>query len=85
MPQVGATGIEDNEEEEDHLVLSVPVCICPLPSLGNCSVNTFPRQQIYTQKLKNCWTRRFLCGPCRIEINEAISSSDNFLFRLRFI
>jgi hypothetical protein len=29
---------------------------------------------------KNCWSCRFLCGPCRIKRNQAISSSQNFLF-----
>jgi hypothetical protein len=27
---------------------------------------------------KNCWRRRFLCGPCRIK-EKGISSSQNFL------
>jgi hypothetical protein len=31
---------------------------------GNCSVNTFQRQQIHKQQWKNCRTRCFLSGMC---------------------
>jgi hypothetical protein len=44
----------------------VSVCIL-LSLLGNGSVKTFPRQRIHTQQYKNCWTRLFVCDPCRIE------------------
>jgi hypothetical protein len=46
--------------------LCVYMCI-PLSTLGNGSVKTLLRQRIHTQQHKNCWTRRFLCGPCRIK------------------
>jgi hypothetical protein len=43
--------------------ISLCVCVCiPLSLLFNGSV--FPRQRIHERK--NCWTCRFLCGPCRI-------------------
>jgi hypothetical protein len=45
--------------------------------LGNGSVKTLPRQRIHTQQENNCWTSRFLCGPCRINGKQAISSSQN--------
>jgi hypothetical protein len=32
--------------------------------LGNGSVKSLPRQRIHTLQYKNCWTRRFICGPC---------------------
>jgi hypothetical protein len=38
----------------------------PLSLLDNGSLYTFPRQRIYVTK-KNCWTRRFVCGPCLIK------------------
>jgi hypothetical protein len=56
------------------------VCVSPLSLLGNGSVNTFLRHRIHT---KNCWTPRFLCGPCRIKGKLAINSSQNFLFHYR--
>jgi hypothetical protein len=56
------------------------MCI-PLSLLGNGSVKTLPLQGICTQQKKNCWRRRFLCGPCRISW-KAISSSQNFLLFL---
>jgi hypothetical protein len=31
---------------------------------------------------RNCWTSRFLCGPCRIKGKQAISSSQNILLDL---
>jgi hypothetical protein len=37
----------------------------PLSSLGNDSVKTLPRHLMHKQQYNNCWTRRFLCGPCR--------------------
>jgi hypothetical protein len=38
------------------------ICMCtPLQLLGNGSVNMFPGNK------KNCWTRRFLCGPCQLK------------------
>jgi hypothetical protein len=37
----------------------------PLSLLGNGSVEILPRQRIYTEQQKNCWTRHFLRGPCR--------------------
>jgi hypothetical protein len=40
-------------------------CVSPVSLLDNGSVYTFPRQRIY--ETKNCWTRRLLCGPCRIK------------------
>jgi hypothetical protein len=44
------------------------VCLCiPLTLLGNGSVETLSRYRIHTQQKKNCWTRRFQCGPCRIK------------------
>jgi hypothetical protein len=54
--------------------------VYPLSLIGNGSVKTLPQQLIHTQQQKNCWTRRFLCGPYRIKGKEAISSSQNFLF-----
>jgi hypothetical protein len=44
----------------------VSVFVSPLSLLGNGSLNTFPLQQIHQTK-KNCWRRRFRCGPCRIK------------------
>jgi hypothetical protein len=56
-----------------------PVCMCiPLSLLDNCSVKPLPRQRIQTQKLNNCWMRRFLCGPCFIKGKCKICSSQNF-------
>jgi hypothetical protein len=55
--------------------ITLPVCVSVPPPLknsrarrdyGNCSLNTFGRQQIHTHQQKNCWTRCFLRGPCRI-------------------
>jgi hypothetical protein len=43
--------------------------------LSNSWVKPLPRQR------KNCSTRRFLCGPCRIKGNQVNSSSQNFLFQ----
>jgi hypothetical protein len=47
------------------------VCVCvvyhPLSLLGNGSVETILRQRINTQQQKNCWTRCFQCGPCRMK------------------
>jgi hypothetical protein len=34
--------------------------------------------------IKNCWTRRFLCGTCRINRKQAISSCQTFLFHIYF-
>jgi hypothetical protein len=45
-----------------------PVCmsvgVCPLTLLLSGSVYRFPRQRIH--ETKNCWTRLFVCGPCRM-------------------
>jgi hypothetical protein len=51
----------------------------PLSFLGNGSVKMLERQRIHTQKYMNCWTRRFLCGQCRIKGTQAVSSSQNSL------
>jgi hypothetical protein len=60
-------------------VLPIPlICVymsVQLPLLGNGSVETLPRHRMHTQQQKNCWTIRFLCGPCRIERKLAISHS----------
>jgi hypothetical protein len=40
-------------------------CVSPVSLLDNGSVYTFPRQRIH--ETNNCWTRRFLCGPCRMK------------------
>jgi hypothetical protein len=50
-----------------------------LSLLGNGSVKRLPRQQIYTQQ-KNCWTRRFPCGPCGIEGNHPRNSCSSPVF-----
>jgi hypothetical protein len=47
--------------------LRVCLCIPTLSLLSNGSVETSPRQRIHTQHWKNCWTRRFQCGPRRIK------------------
>jgi hypothetical protein len=31
--------------------------------------------------MKNCWRHRFLCGPCCVKGKQAISSSQNFVFK----
>jgi hypothetical protein len=41
---------------------------------------TLLRQPMHSQQYKNIWKCNFLCGPCRIKRNLAISSSQNFLF-----
>jgi hypothetical protein len=38
----------------------------PLSLLGNGLIYTFPRKRIHETN-KNYWTRRFLCGSCRIK------------------
>jgi hypothetical protein len=49
-----------------HQSVCVYMCI-PLSLLGNDPARTSPRQRIHTQQYKNCWMRRFLCGPCIIK------------------
>jgi hypothetical protein len=41
---------------------------------------TLPLQRTRTQQKKNCWRRRFPCGPCRSKGKYANSSSQNSLF-----
>jgi hypothetical protein len=60
-------------------VLYVYPCIS---LLDNGSVKTLTRQTILTQQQMNCWTRRFLWGPCRIKGKQAISSSQNFFLNI---
>jgi hypothetical protein len=56
----------------------VPVCITPVSLLCNGSVNMFSRQRIHAT-MKNCRTRRFLCGSCPIRWKWTINSSLNLL------
>jgi hypothetical protein len=54
------------------------MCI-PLSLLGNGSVKKLPQQRIHMQR-RNCWTRRFQCGPCRIKgQNFELSKFGNWL------
>jgi hypothetical protein len=46
---------------------SVCLYVYPLSLLGNGLVETLTLQRILTQQWKNCWTIRFLCGPCRVK------------------
>jgi hypothetical protein len=57
----------------------------PLSLLGNGSMKTLPLRRIHTQKQKNWWTHRLLCGSCHIYGKQAISSSQNFLFSLQIL
>jgi hypothetical protein len=41
--------------------------VYPQSLLGNGSVKTLPRQQIHMVQYMTCWTRRFMCGSCRIK------------------
>jgi hypothetical protein len=34
---------------------------------------------------KNCWTRRFLCGPCLFKTKQAIRSFQNFLLIVIYV
>jgi hypothetical protein len=56
--------------------------VIPLWLLCNGSVRLLPRQWIRPQQYRNCWTRRFLYGPCGMKGSYAISSSQNFLLKL---
>jgi hypothetical protein len=54
-----------------------------LSLLGNGSVKMLPQQRIHTQRQKNCWTRRFLCGPCRIKGSRRLVVPSIFFIRPR--
>jgi hypothetical protein len=66
-----ATNTCNNRKVVDHVVFCVVrvaskdslwVCLCiPLSLLGNGSCKHVPAA------MKNCWRRRFLCGPCYIK------------------
>jgi hypothetical protein len=62
------------------------VCLCVYPPIvarqGLCK--TLKRQRIHTQQKKNCWTRHFLCGPCRIKESRGLVIHSISSFCLHF-
>jgi hypothetical protein len=36
-------------------------------------------------RMEECWTRRFVCYPCRIKGKQRMSSSQNFLLRISYL
>jgi hypothetical protein len=46
---------------------SLLVCYVYLPTVAGQLLGKHVPAATNTQQQKNCWTRRFLCGPCRIK------------------
>jgi hypothetical protein len=47
--------------------ISTAYFISPSIAARKRLAETLPRQQIHTQRKKNCWRRRLVCDPCHIK------------------
>jgi hypothetical protein len=76
-PGVYITALESTSTT--YFIFGLWAYICTaLSLLGNGSVKTLPRHRIHKQR-ENCWTRRLLCGPCRIKESRQLVLVSKFL------